>query len=337
MPVVHGELVASNALRLPGYLSSLYPSPTPVSRFIPVFQKIERVFPDPISVRSPEHLDESDDEGYSTIHDDAGPEVFPRVQTDKRTRPLPLPPDKQDISLRKSLPSTDATSSLEPSSMPRQNSYGAISSYPRSITVSTSADVPSIEISNTTLASITTDSSTSLTAVLVSPSKITTRKAAPGVKKSSTQASLPSPWQTNPVPHTFPYRAAQYYYLGLVNIRSGHPSLSIQSQIKLVRKIDRDMELVTMQDDLPVPENLCSGFHLIGLRNGSLCVLGLVTEVPGDDYHRYLRILKLTGDRCSHSDAPSYDTSALSPGGGENAEGTPPSNVLSAKHAIYLG
>ena len=62
-----------------------------------------------------------------------------------------------------------------------------------------------------------------------------------------------------------------------------------------------------------------------------------MTEVPGDDYHRYLRILKLTGDRCSHSDAPSYDTSARSPSGDENAEGTPPSNVLSAKHAIYLG
>ena len=197
------------------------------------------------SVTSPEHFDERDDEGYSTIRDDAGPEVFPRVQTDKRTHPLPLPPDKQDMSLRKSLPSTDATSSLEPSSMPRQSSYGAISPYPRSIRVSTSANVPSIESPNTTLASITTDSSTSLTAVLVSPSKITTRKAAPGVKKSSTQASLPSPWQTNPVPHKFPYRAAQYYYLGLVNIRSGHPSLSIQSQIKLVRKIDRDMELVT--------------------------------------------------------------------------------------------
>ena len=281
-----------------------------------------------VGVRSPEHFDEFDNEGYNMVGDEAA-----TVHIDKKTRPLPFPPDDQDISPGESLPSTDATSSLELSAVPRQNSSGVISSYPRSLTVSAPSNVPSIESSNTATDSIYTESlsfpSASSTAVLISPGKLTSDPA-PGVNKGSTTHALPSsPSQASSVPHKIPYSPAQYDYLGLVNIRSGHPSLSNQSQLKLVRKKDGNMELVTMQDDLPALENLCSGFQLIGLRNGSLCVLGLVAEAPGDDYHKYFKILKLHSDRCPHIDTSSYNnpTSTLKPDGDEKGP----------KQAIYLG
>ena len=286
-----------------------------------------------LSLRSPEFFDLIDNEGYSLIRDETGSNHVSTIQIEKKARQLPFLPDEQDISPRESLPST---SPLEPPGVLRQNSSAAISSYPKSLTVSTSANVPSIESSNTNTANIGTatssSSSASSTAVLVSPGKLETSKPALYVNKgSATQASLSSPWQSNPVPHKFPYRPAQYDYLGLVNIRSGHPSLSNQSQLKLVRKKDGNMELVTMQDDVPAVEDLCSGFQLIGLRNGSLCVLGLLAEAPDDDYHKYFKILKL------HSDASSYHTSALKPDGDEHREELAPSSTLSTKHAIYLG
>ena len=86
--------------------------------------------------------------------EEAGPKDVSRVEIGKKTRPLVFPPVEQNISLGESLPSTDATSPHELSAVPRQNSCSAISSYPRSLPVSTSEYVPSIESSNTTTASI---------------------------------------------------------------------------------------------------------------------------------------------------------------------------------------
>ncbi|GFO07941.1 hypothetical protein PoB_003444600 [Plakobranchus ocellatus] len=130
----------------------------------------------------------------------------------------------------------------------------------------------------------------------------------------SLESSIASPFpigQPNPAPHKPIPLSNKYEHLGIVNIRTSHPAvsdhtvvrnptLSGYSQLRLVKIPSGEMRLFPLQDDHPLFNDLYSGLQLIGLRNGSLCVIGLLDKDRDEDYHKYFELVKIPKDPSHH-------------------------------------
>ncbi|GFS24890.1 hypothetical protein ElyMa_001674100 [Elysia marginata] len=301
--------------------------------------------------RVPEHFDEPLEEGYNIIRDEKLKGDFSKSQAENASRPLPVLPDNKDLTYSEPTSTGEASSSVEPSPLPPQYRSGDFQSFsesPPPVSSTPGAFSPSSTTDNgnlpatctTTDSSSSSTSSTSSTVPLLATSThpnalLGSRTRKPVTNDESASKAMPTQTLPNPAPHKIPQRENQYDHLGLVNIRSSYQSLSQYSQLKLVRSKQGGIELVTPQDDLPAVEELCSGLQVISLRNGSLCVLGLLEEPPSDDYHKYFKILNMGNDQRPRDEASKGSSLKRKKGG--LVQDPQQSAGLPEMQAIYIG
>ncbi|GFO07936.1 hypothetical protein PoB_003444100 [Plakobranchus ocellatus] len=96
----------------------------------------------------------------------------------------------------------------------------------------------------------------------------------------------------NPTPHKRQAESNQIEHMGMVNLRGGHPALSAHTQVRLVRTPWGDMELITLESDLPVFTEYYSRLQLVNIKDNGLGVVGVSAGQTDNDSHKYLDILE---------------------------------------------
>ena len=243
-------------------------------------------------VRTSGDGDERDEDGYNIIQDENSVHDSSNSKDGRNTRPLPLPPKSEGFSPEGGTSTTDDSSaSLHPHYYSADLSY-----YPKISPASPASNSPTTADSTTSAVSEDT-------------------KTHPSSDHISSSDASHGPRLQNPKPHKFLRQTSQRDYLGLVNIRSDYPNLNQPSQLNLLRNQHGQMELTTLQGDRPALQNVCSELQIIGLKDGSLCVLGKLNDAfPKDDYQKYFQILNMPLRKHTHDD-DSSDSAYVNPDG----------------------
>ncbi|GFO07933.1 hypothetical protein PoB_003443800 [Plakobranchus ocellatus] len=147
------------------------------------------------------------------------------------------------------------------------------------------------------------------------------------VRAAETNHSLPNihPWiqlrnHPNPTTHKRQGESNQIEHMGVVNLPSGHPALSGHTQVRLVRTPWGDMELITLESDLPMFTEYYSRLQLLNVKDNGLGVVGVSAGQADNDSHKYLDILEtqetvskqsLHSTQEEQTDSASYTRSSL--------------------------
>ncbi|GFO07931.1 hypothetical protein PoB_003443600 [Plakobranchus ocellatus] len=124
----------------------------------------------------------------------------------------------------------------------------------------------------------------------------------------------------NPTPHKRQAEPNQIEHMGVVNLKSGHHALSGHTQVRLVRTPWGDMELITLESDLPVFTEYYSRLQLVSMKDDGLGVVGVSTGQADSDSHKYFDVLEtqepvskqsLQSTQHEQTDSASYTRSSM--------------------------
>ncbi|GFO07932.1 hypothetical protein PoB_003443700 [Plakobranchus ocellatus] len=118
-------------------------------------------------------------------------------------------------------------------------------------------------------------------------------------RPEETDRSLPNiqPWtqsrnRPKPKPNKRQPESNQIKHMGVVNMRGGHPALSAHTQVRLVRNPWGDMELITLESDLPIFTEYYSRLQLLNMKDNGLGVVGVSAGQTDSDSHKYFDFLE---------------------------------------------